>query len=93
MEKQFKRCNWEQYKEMLERFNYTEEQIENVAMKRNTLEVMEWDMYQELLKQGILVRTRKLKKPRSLYVCEEGKLWYLCHYRKDWQWCSKFKEE
>lgn len=93
MEKQFERESWEDYKKRLESFGYTEEQIDNVAIKRNTLEVMEWDMYQELLKQGILVRTRKLKKPRSLYVQEDGKILYLCHYKKDWQWCSKFKEE
>lgn len=92
-EKQFNRFSWEEYQSMLERFNYTPEQILEVKTKRESLDLMPWEMYEELLKQGVLVHTRKLKKKRSLYVCEEGKVWYLNHFNKRYEYVSYFKQE
>jgi hypothetical protein len=87
------RYNWEDYKSMLEHYGYSEEQIASVKEIRENLELMPWEMYQELLRQGVLIRTQKLKKPRSLYVNEEGKILYLNHHYKKYNYCAKFKDE
>ena len=92
MEKEFVRYNWEQYKEMLERYNYTQEQIEAVREIRETAEQITKDQYDFLVQTGIISRTRKLKKTRTLYVFED-KVWYLCHFNKKYEWCAKFVNE
>ena len=87
------RYNWEQYKSMLEHFGYSELEILAVKEIRQNLELMPWEMYQELIKQGVLVRTQKLKKPRSLYVSVDGKVLYLNHFYKKYNYCARFKDE
>jgi hypothetical protein len=91
--KEFKRFDWEQYKELLKHYNYTDEQIEEVKEVRETLDLMPFDMYQELVKQGVLVRTQKLKKPRSLYVNDKGQVLYLNHFYKKYNYIAFFKED
>ena len=87
------RYSWEEYKSMLEHFGYSEEEISAVKEIRQNLELMPWEMYQELIKQGVLVRTQKLKKPRSLYVSGDGKILYLNHKYKKYNYCARFKDE
>ena len=87
------RYSWEEYKSMLEHFGYNQKEISAVKEIRQNYELMPWEMYQELIKQGVLVRTQKLKKPRSLYVCSEGKVWYLNHFYKKYNYCAMFKYE
>ena len=87
------RYTWEEYKSMLEHFGYSEDDISAVKEIRENYELMPWEMYQELIKQGVLVRTQKLKKKRSLYVSEDGKVLYLNHVYKKYNFCAKFKDE
>ena len=87
------RYNWEEYKSMLEHFGYSEQEISAVKEIRQNLELMPWEMYQELIKQGVLVRTQKLKKPRSLYVSGDGKILYLNHFYKKYNYVAYFKED
>ena len=92
MEKEFVRYSWKEYKEMLERYNYTQEQIEAVREIRETAEEVTKDQYDFLVQTGIISRTRKLKKIRTLYVFED-KVWYLCHFNKRYEWCGQFINE
>ena len=92
MEKEFVRYDWEKYKEMLEKFDYTEEQLEAVRLIRETAEEVTKDQYDFLVQTGIISRTRKLKKIRTLYVFED-KVWYLCHFNKRYEWCGQFINE
>lgn len=92
MEKEYKRYSWEQYKEMLEKFNYTEEQISAVKEIRETAEEVTKDQYDFLVQTGIISRTRKLKKIRTMYVID-SKVWYLDHYSKAYCYCATFTDE
>ena len=92
MEKEFTRYEWQEYKEMLERYDYTEEQLEAVRLIRETAEEVTKDQYDFLVQTGIISRTRKLKKIRTLYVFED-KVWYLCHFNKRYEWCGQFINE
>ena len=87
------RYDWNDYKSMLEHFGYSEDEILAVKEIRENYELMPWEMYQELIKQGVLVRTQKLKKKRSLYVRSEGKVWYLNHWLKEYKFCAMFRDE
>ena len=87
------RYNWNDYKSMLEHFGYNEQEISAVKEIRENYELMSWEMYQELIKQGVLVRTQKLKKKRSLYVSEDGKVLYLNHKYKKYNYCAMFRDE
>lgn len=60
---------------------------------RTTWDYMSWPMYQMLVEQGALKRFRKLKKPRSLYVSEEGFIYYFCTYNKAFNYAAAFKNE
>lgn len=73
--------------------DYTEEQIENVRKVRNEWEEMNFQQYQLLFEQGVIRRLKKLKKPRSLYFCEETNgLYYLNHYHKHYIKMAEFKD-
>lgn len=93
-EKQFERYDWNTYKEMLEKFNYTEEQISAVKEIRENpeYELMSPEQFDFLWRQGVIKRTRKLKKPRSLIVVGD-KIMYLEHYEKRYCWCGEFVNE
>ena len=92
MEKEFTRFNWEQYKEMLEKYDYTQEQVESIREIRETAEQITKDQYDFLVQTGIISRTRKLKKIRTMYVID-NKVWYLCHFNKRYEWCGEFVNE
>ena len=90
--KEFKRFDWEQYKELLKHYNYTEEQIASVKEVRENPEneLMSPEQFDFLWQQGIIRRTRKLKSKRSLLVTPEGKILYLDHYFKAYNFCGHF---
>ena len=92
MEKEYKRYSWEQYKEMLEKFDYTEEQIAAVKEIRETAEEITKDQFDFLVQTKIISRTRKLKKIRTMYVID-NKVWYLDHYSKAYRYCAEFTDE
>ena len=92
MEKEFVRYSWKEYKEMLEKYDYTQEQVESIREIRETAEQITKDQYDFLVQTGIISRTRKLKKTRTLYVFED-KVWYLCHYSKAYHYCGEFVNE
>ncbi len=92
MEKEYTRYNWQEYKEMLEKYDYTQEQVESIREIRETAEQITKDQYDFLVQTGIISRTRKLKKTRTLYVFED-KVWYLCHFNKRYEWCGQFINE
>ena len=92
MEKEYTRYNWQEYKEMLERYNYTQEQVESIREIRETAEQITKDQYDFLVQTGIISRTRKLKKIRTMYVFD-SKVWYLDHYSKAYCYCATFTDE
>ena len=93
MEKEFVRYPWEQYKEMLEKFNYTEEQIEAVFETREKLDLMTAEQFRFLLLSGTIKRLIKNKKARNYYVNEQGEIFSLNHHLKAFVKAGYFKEE
>lgn len=91
MEKEYTKINWEIYKEFLIKLNYTQEQIENVYLIRENPEneIMSPEQFDFLFQQGIIKRTQKLKKKRTLLVFDD-KIWYLSHYHRRYVWCGYF---
>jgi len=87
------REDWEGYKSKLQSFNYTEEQIESVRLIRETFELCPYEQFRELFLQGVIVRVRKVKKPRNYYVNDLGEFLYLDHYTKSYQLAAEFKTE
>jgi general stress protein 26 len=83
MEDTYKRIDWEDYKQMLERYGYTEEQIADVKSIRENpnYEYMSPEQFRFLHLNGIIKRTRKLKKLRTL-LTDGDKVYYLEHYFK-----------
>jgi len=83
--------DWSKYKERLEKYNYTPEQIQNVFKIRENkdTEQITKDQFDYLIFKGIIKRTRKLKKIRNLYVFD-NKVWYLEHFEKQFCWCGIF---
>ena len=92
MEKEFVRYSWKEYKEMLEKYDYTQEQVESIREIRETAEQITKDQYDFLVQTGIISRTRKLKKIRTMYVFD-SKVWYLDHYSKAYCYCATFTDE
>lgn len=88
------RENWSQYSERLNSYDYTQEQIDAVKIVRENAEQIPNEMFDELVRQGAIKRTRKLKKVRSLYVLDgDNRVYYLEHWNKRVEWCGKFKDE
>jgi hypothetical protein len=75
------RESWEEYKNRLEKYGYTEEQISAIKEIRENYDLCPDEQFKELVKQGVVVRTKKLKRPRHYYVNDEGQFLYL-----DWFW-------
>lgn len=88
----FKKHNWQEYKEMLEGFGYDESQIAEIEKIRNNFEEITKDQFDFLVQAGVITRTRKLKKIRTLFT-DEKKVYYLDHYEKKYCWCGIFNEE
>jgi len=88
------KIEWQKYKEMLEHYGYTEEQISAVKEIRENpeYEYMTPEQFRFLFLNGIVKRTRKLKKPRVLLTDGE-KIFYLDHYVKEYRFCGYFKNE
>lgn len=84
--------DWEQYKEKLIRKGFNEEQIEEAKNIRETYEHCPFEQFVELHNQGVVYRTSKLRKPRNLYVCENGKFWYLNLVNKKYYYVGYFKD-
>ena len=84
--------NWDEYKEYLKFRGLTEEQIEDVRRIRENEEYnhVTYEQFMELWRQGVIRRTRKLKKPRNLFLCKEGRFWYFEFYYKKWQYAGYF---
>jgi hypothetical protein len=80
----------ESYLEKLTEYN--QEQLDNVKKIRTTYDYMTFEQWQFLLQQGVVERFVKLKKPRTLWLDENGFIHYLNHYRKWYQCVGKFKE-
>jgi hypothetical protein len=87
------REDWKAYSERLKSYDYTDEEISNVRVIREDAEQIPNDMFDELVRQGVIKRTRKLKKKRSLYVLQDGKIYYAEHWNKRMEWCGYFKDE
>lgn len=92
MEKEYVRYTWEQYKELLEKLEYTEEQIECVKEVREKYDYMSAEQFRFLFLSGVIKRTVKNKKPRSYYTNGEDIL-YLNHYVKQFQKAGFFTNE
>jgi hypothetical protein len=92
MEGNYKRIVWEEYREFLIKIGYTEEQIENVKQIRedSNYKEMSQEQFRFLHLNGIIKRTRKLKKLRTYLVSPEGKVLYLEHHFKAWNFCGYF---
>ena len=83
-EKEFKRIPWNEYKEILERLNYSEEQIEWVKEVREQYDYMSAEQFRFLFLSGVIKRTAKVKKPRCYYTDGED-IVYLNHYNKSFE--------
>ena len=82
----------EEYLKRLEHYGYTEEERETVKQFRENAEHMPFDQYQFLVDQRLIFRTRKLKKKRNIYFCDD-KLWILNHYHKGYEYIGFFHSE
>ena len=92
MEKEYTRYNWQEYKEMLEKYDYTQEQIESVRVIRETWDCMTNDQFRFLLLSGVIKREVKNKKPRNYYTNGEEVV-YLNHHLKKFEKAGYFVEE
>lgn len=72
--------------------DYSQEQLDNVRKVRTEWQHMSFEQYQFLFTHGAINRFVKLKTPRNLFVCSEGKIHYLNHYRKWYQCIGELKE-
>ena len=86
--------DWEDYEKILIKFDYTPEQIESVKEIRENYDHCTFEMFCGLIEQGIVVRTRKLKKKkRNMYVSPDGFFFYLEHQNKKMEYAGYFKSE
>ena len=92
MEKEYTRYNWQEYQEMLEKFNYTEEQLESVRLIRETWDCMTNEQFRFLFLSGVIKREVKNKKPRNYYTNGEDVV-YLNHHLKKFEKAGYFVEE
>ena len=85
---------WGEYRIRLESYGYTIPQLIEVQKIRENPEIEEItkDQYDFLVQTGIISRTRKLKKIRTMYVFD-SKVWYLDHYSKAYCYCATFTDE
>jgi len=84
----------EDYLLYLQEHGYEPEQLEEVRIVRTTHEPMTFEMWQFLVQQPNTVeRFIKLKRPRTLWVSEDGEIKYLSHYDRQWAIIGKFLPE
>lgn len=91
---EFRRYDWEEYKEYLINLGYSDDEISAVKEIRENPEIekMTSEQFRYLFLAGIIKRTRKLRKPRTLFVIDD-KVWYLEHYNRKFCYCGYFKTE
>ena len=83
--------SWEDYLKILIKFQYTPEQIEAVKDVRESYDHCTFEMFSGLIEQGIVKRTRKLKKKkRNMYVSPDGFFYYLEHFNKKMEYAGHF---
>lgn len=92
MEKEYIRYSWEQYKELLEKLEYSEEQILEVQKIRENLDYMSAEQFRFLFLSGVIKRVVKNKKPRSYYTNGED-IVYLNHFNKRFEKAGFFINE
>jgi len=69
-----------------------EETKDQIRLMRSQSEIMPVEMFTELVRQKIVVRTQKLRKPRSLWV-NDDKVWYFNFYKGKYEYCAYFPLE
>lgn len=84
------KMNNEDYKKHLLERGFKEDEIEVILEQRASMESCTVEMFKELVRQGAIKRTRKLRANRSLYVNEDGYVMYLEYYRKQYNYCGYF---
>jgi len=87
---EFKLLSTEEYIQTLR--EYSQEQIEEIQRIRTKYENMTWEQYEFLFSHGAIERKAKLKKKRTLWVNDEGEIYYLNHYKKTYQLMGIIKE-
>lgn len=86
--------DWNLYQEILIKFGYDDQQIADVKEIREFYDHCTFEMFCGLIEQGIVVRTRKLKKKkRNMYVSPDGFFYYLEHHNKKMEYAGYFKSE
>lgn len=91
--KEFKRYDWEEYvNKILLKLDYSQEQIDEIKDIRENWEVMTTEQFRFLFLAGIIKRTVKLKKTRTLYTDGDTVL-YLNHHNKRFEQVGYFIEE
>jgi hypothetical protein len=90
---EYKKESWENYKERLISYDYTEEQLEAVKQTIDNSEHCPDEQFKELVAQGVITRIAKVKKKRNYYVTDDGEFVFLNHFNKRFEVAGKFKEE
>jgi hypothetical protein len=90
---EYKKENWQDYKERLISYRYNEEQLIEVEKVRAEYDHMTFEQFDFLFRQGVVKRTAKLRKPRNLYLSESGTIYFLSHYHKSYVSCGHFINE
>ena len=83
----------EVYLKRLKDKGYTQEELEYVKQFRESLEHMTFEQYLFFRQNNMIESSRRLKKPRNLFVDQEGVIWYLNHRYRKYNYCAKFKGE
>ena len=66
---------------------------DEIRRVRTEFQYMSYEMFHELLLQRQICRTRKLKYARSIWVDEQGTMWYFNHYHSKFEFCGYFHSE
>lgn len=85
--------DWQQYSERLKAWKYTDEELEEIKKVRENYEPMTFEQFTFLFQQKIVKRKIKLKKPRNLFVSEQGEIFYLNHRNKQYEMMAFFPNE
>ena len=84
------KMNDNDYKEHLLKRGFNKEDIRQILEQRSGMDYCSVEMFNELVKQGVVKRTRKLRNNRTLYVNSDGCVMYLDYYWKKYNYCGYF---
>lgn len=75
-------------------YGYNEQELEMVREFRESPDVehVTFEMYKALIAQRLVCVTRKIKKPRNLYL-KDDRFYYLEHYYKQFNYCGYLHSE